>query len=405
MLRVGAARAAGTRRAGFGCGTAIVVAVLVFLCVSLLSAAVFAISSERGAGASTPFIPRQPGAIPWDGRSRLNILLLGSTPASRSGVMIVLSYEPAARSLSILSLPDNLWVTIPGAGQDRLSHAYDAGGGRMALLVAQSVLHVQIPYYAFLPSHAFAQLIDFLGGVSLQSSSQSGVVQAATAHRNGDQALSYIEPVDTSEASEIDSMSRARRLLVAAMQSARQPSIVFQIPTIVTTLGGSIPTNFPYDQVPALVRTVLAVPASHIHMDQLSERNNAVSGYRGDSGFVLLPDWQHIRLLAQRDLGDPGTNDASPVEVLNGAGVDGAASSLALWLRQAHVRVSSYSTAASASSPRTQVLLSTRARTSDARSADAVSTLLQIPIVRTKAYGGAAVRVLIGRDFQDPTQQ
>jgi hypothetical protein len=88
--------------------------------------------------------------------------------------------------------------------------------------------------------------------------------------------------------------------------------------------------------------------------------------------------------------------------VLNGDGVQGQAASLAQWLRQAGMQVTFVGSAPSYSYAQTEIVVGDpRAQAS----AQTVATLLQTPIVRGRNSGGAPVVVIIGRDFQDPTQQ
>ncbi|GAC1467037.1 MAG: LCP family protein [Chloroflexota bacterium] len=393
-------RVRGTRRAGMGCGAALIVGVVVVLCVSVVSAAVFALSPTHSSGLSTPFIPRQPGAIPWNGRTHLNILMMGGPSAD---IMMIVSYDPVQRSLQLFSMPGNVWMTIPGVGQTRISQAYVNGGGRLALLVAQTVVHVPIPYYVFLNDHAFSQVVDALGGLSVPGVTGNSRVSH---HLTGGVAAAYISMRRESRSSEIERMQRAQQVVLAALRSASQPSVIFKIPTIVNALGGSIPTNFPYDEVPALVHAATQVPQSRVQFNGLNYANGAVSDYAGDGGHVLLPDWQHIGRVSRRDLFRPSDVNGATVSVVNGGGVIGQASNVAGWLRQAGLHVTGYASAGSFAHPRTEVQISRSAPPSTVRVARTVATLLQVPLTshgRQRATG--EVEVLLGRDFVDPTQQ
>ena len=399
-------RAKRTRRAGLGCGTALFMGAVIFLCVSLVSAAVFALSANHSSSISASFIPRQPGAVRWDGHDRLTMLLMMSAGSSQANIAMVMSFDPTSRSLRLLSLPGNLWVTIPGNDQGQLSQVYADGGPHLALLVAQSVLHVPIPYYAFVDARALSRLIDALGGVALPGSAPASGKGRGSDRLSGAAALAYLHFNGGTNADEMARMQRSQRLVVAMQRAALQPSVIFQIPTIVNSLGGSIPTNFPYDQVPDLAHSLLVLPSSHIQTDQLGFANNTVTDYVGDSQHVLLPDRQHIRVLAQREVGDPHLRTTVSVRVLNGAGISGQASNLALWLRESGLRVDGYASAGSFGYAHTQVVLAPHASSAAERTASAVATFLQVPLVTGSVQtGGALVSVIIGRDFLDPTQQ
>ncbi|MCD6576813.1 MAG: LCP family protein, partial [Anaerolineaceae bacterium] len=70
----------------------------------------------------------------WDGKSRVTMLLLGldyndwragETP--HSDTMILLSLDPITNTASILSIPRDLWVNIPGFDYGRINEAYFNG--------------------------------------------------------------------------------------------------------------------------------------------------------------------------------------------------------------------------------------------------------------------------------------
>jgi LCP family protein required for cell wall assembly len=111
----------------------------------------------------------------------VTVLLLGTdrrpgeevTP--RSDAILLVRVDPERRRVAVLSLPRDLWVSIPGHGQNRLNAAYLWGerdgppGGGMALtraVVAQT-LGVPVDYAAAVDFRGFAALVDTVGGVTV----------------------------------------------------------------------------------------------------------------------------------------------------------------------------------------------------------------------------------------------
>ena len=64
----------------------------------------------------------------WDKKERVNILLLGldtrEEDNTRSDTMIVVSIDPANKTVGMMSIPRDLWVSIPGFGENRINAAY-----------------------------------------------------------------------------------------------------------------------------------------------------------------------------------------------------------------------------------------------------------------------------------------
>ena len=418
-VRVSTQRAGRAYRSGIGCSTALITGVVVFLAVSLVAAALF-IASPANSNGRAPFLQAQPGSLAWDGHERLTVLLIGADgrpgQGSHSRSLTVASFDSTAHSLTILSIPSALWVNIPGFGSTQLSEAYADGGPRLTLLVVESVLHVPIPYYAVLGPDGFAQLVDALGGITInvpfnmndrryalnRRSFPSTRIPKGLQHMDGATALDYVRMPQPDAAFDVGMMQRQQQVLLALKQQALQPQTFFQIPAIVNSMGSSLATNFPYDSVQPLAHALLSVRPSHIHQAMLDTQNHTVTPY----GNVLLPDWQHIRSIALH-LFPPGRlSTGGDVEVLNGAGLQGQASRLADWLRQAGISVRGFSSATSFNYAHTQVLIKHGASKASMAVARAVAALLQVPIVSGAVIpSNAPIVVMIGHDFQDPSQQ
>src|SRR6202022_451146 len=99
----------------------------------------------------------------WTGTDRINILVLGidkrddePVAGTRSDTMIVLSIDPVSKSAALVSLPRDMWVSIPGCtaregcsgGQQRINVAHAVGGPDMARQTVTADFGVPISFYA-----------------------------------------------------------------------------------------------------------------------------------------------------------------------------------------------------------------------------------------------------------------
>lgn len=113
-----------------------------------------------------------------------NILLLGNDVAwpqgGRTDSLIIVSINSQTKTASMLSLPRDLYVYIPGWKMDRINLAlphghgsgYPGGGGA---LVKDTILYnfgIPIDYYARVGFDGFKQIVDTLGGVEIAVSCQ-----------------------------------------------------------------------------------------------------------------------------------------------------------------------------------------------------------------------------------------
>jgi LCP family protein required for cell wall assembly len=111
----------------------------------------------------------------------VTVLLLGSDrrpgerAIPRTDAMIVVRVDPAAGRVAMLSLPRDLWVPIPGHGENRISNAYLWGeregppGAGLALAGAtvSGLLGLPIDHIALVDLDGFAGLVDAVGGVTV----------------------------------------------------------------------------------------------------------------------------------------------------------------------------------------------------------------------------------------------
>lgn len=106
---------------------------------------------------TTPFFPEA------------NIMLLGVDNAfgHRSDTIMVLHTNPGNKSASLISIPRDTLAVLPGRGLDKVNHAYAYGGIDLARQTLEKLLSIKIPYYIVVNLAGITNLIDELGGVTI----------------------------------------------------------------------------------------------------------------------------------------------------------------------------------------------------------------------------------------------
>ncbi len=102
----------------------------------------------------------------------MNILLLGIDHAGpgdpgRSDSQILVRLDPQAKTISMLSLPRDLYSDIPGVGYNKLNAAYSYGGVKLAVKTFSDITGLPINHFVRIDFSGFWQVIDVLGGVYL----------------------------------------------------------------------------------------------------------------------------------------------------------------------------------------------------------------------------------------------
>ena len=109
------------------------------------------------------------------------ILLLGidqradESGPTRSDSMILLGSQAESSGAALLSIPRDLWVNIPGVGDQRINTAlffgYDpddaSAGPRLATRTVQQELRRPVDRYLLLDFATFVRVVDALGGIEV----------------------------------------------------------------------------------------------------------------------------------------------------------------------------------------------------------------------------------------------
>jgi polyisoprenyl-teichoic acid--peptidoglycan teichoic acid transferase len=85
---------------------------------------------------------------------------------TRSDTIMVLRRDRATGAASLLSIPRDLWVDIPGHGTSRINSAYNNGPAVLVQTV-QSALGIPVHHYVEVDFSGFKSLVDSIGGVQI----------------------------------------------------------------------------------------------------------------------------------------------------------------------------------------------------------------------------------------------
>ncbi len=140
--------------------------------------------------------------------SAMNLLILGSDrregeegEPSRSDTIILVHVDPDQDYLSVLSLPRDLRVDVPGYGLNKINYAFAAGGAALTIQTVEQLTGVDINHYLEVDFNAFCDITDALGGVYVDVDQRYyndnptyELINLAPGYQllNGDDALDYV---------------------------------------------------------------------------------------------------------------------------------------------------------------------------------------------------------------------
>lgn len=261
---------------------------------------------------------------PWDGKERFTILLMGidrrpgeSGTAFRTDTLIILSIDPATRTVGMLSVPRDLFVSIPPGsvvgdyGLQRINAAYVIGenvrpgsGPKLAMQTVQYNLGMRINSYLLVDFQAVIAIVDAVGGIDIDVARPINdplypnmnygysplYIPAGHIHMDGQLALKYARSRHGS-----DDLDRARRqqqvieaLRAKALQINNIPLLAAHALDLWESMSNNLRSDLTFDQLVQLGLYLKDIPPGSIHHGVLDYKYATPITWQGMS--VLVPN-------------------------------------------------------------------------------------------------------------------
>jgi len=188
--------------------------------------------------------------------NQMNILLLGCDDFAPNGfrtdVIMLLSLNPQHHSISLVSFPRDLYVTIPGYWSNRINTAWQLGGFDLLADTFEVNFGIHPDYYMMVNYNGFRDVVNSLDGIDvvvtqeLQDScgiNSSGwcIIKPGTLHMDGDMALWYSRSRLTT--SDFDRNRRAQEVVKAIFTKAMNLNILPKVPELYLAYREYVDTN------------------------------------------------------------------------------------------------------------------------------------------------------------------
>jgi LCP family protein required for cell wall assembly len=277
-------------------------------------------------GAVPTPLPGQPSptAIPmvegYREDERITILMMGidRRPGepfiSRTDTMMLVSIHPEKKTVSLLSIPRDLYVVIPGRGRDRINTAFvygaagnnPAGGAALAMQTVEYNLGVPIDHYLMVDFNAFIRAVDAIGGITVEvpydvydptyPDMNYGYdplyIPAGTHHFDGQTALKYART--RHQDNDFYRAHRQQQVLLAIRSQVLNmgpAALLSQAPFLLNQFDEGIRTDLSQAQIIQLANVAKDVSADNIQNAVLDHNyvvNHTTNG--GASVLVLIND-------------------------------------------------------------------------------------------------------------------
>jgi LCP family protein required for cell wall assembly len=337
-------------------------------------------SPEGTAATGTP-LPTLP---PWDGKERLNVLLIGSDqrPGDTSfntDTLIVVSVEPETGEVAMFQVPrDMVDVPVPANARGvwgsvyrgKINSWYTANRNRTDLWPGKSasarglnsvkallgeLYGLDIRHYALVNFQGFRKVVNAMGGVQVnvqipvaesQFPTSDGkltriYIPAGPQHMTGTEALRYARSRHRAAGGDFDRGRRQQRVLLSLREQMNPQAIIANLPQLVDALKDSVKTDIKTGDLPKLLALAGGVDTKNIRSFVFAPSYYAQEFLTSPRGYIITPNVSRIRkavdqafrvtpeLLARRERLE---SEGASVWVLNGSGRAGLETSSAEFL-------------------------------------------------------------------------
>ncbi|MDD2511509.1 MAG: LCP family protein, partial [Syntrophomonas sp.] len=184
---------------------------------------------------------------------RTKILVLGvdarpGEKKSRSDTMILVTIDPQLDKAAIVSIPRDTRVELKGGAVDKICAVNYLGGPKYAVEVVEKLMDTKIDYYVEMDFKGFKEIIDTLGGVTINvpqrmyKPTEDIDLYPGTQKLNGRQALGFVRFRDYNMG-DIQRTAAQQEFLKALAGEILKPKTLTKLPTLVRQLDKYMDTD------------------------------------------------------------------------------------------------------------------------------------------------------------------
>ncbi|WP_019631537.1 LCP family protein [Actinomadura atramentaria] len=154
----------------------------------------------------------------------------GRATGRRTDSMMLLHYGSGGTTL--VSLPRDSYLPIPGHGSNKLNAAFSIGGPKLLVRTVEQATHVHIDHYAEIGFSGFVGVVDSVGGVNIcvkqrmKDPKAKIDLQPGCQNLKGSDALGYVRSRAYARA-DLERVEKQRQFFGALMKKATGPSVLF----------------------------------------------------------------------------------------------------------------------------------------------------------------------------------
>lgn len=325
----------------------------------------------------------KPTQLKGEGDGRINFLLLGYGGEGHSGSYLtdtiqVVSIDPEEHHTAMLSIPRDLYVKMPGSnGYSKINEVYVQGMNQKKCVASKTkkcpddeqknaaaaytkdtigdLLDIDIHYYAMVDFNGFKQIIDAVGGITVnvekdlvdfqypnekETGYETFKVKAGTQTMDGKTALKYSRSRHST--SDFDRAKRQQQVMVATKDKVMSSQTLMnpkKLAEVFSALGTHLRTDLQLSEMEKLLTMAKDFDSNNVATKVLDNSKDSVliSGTSPSGQYILKPknnDYSLIAAFAHELFTDVYIKkEAATIELQNGTTKSSLATNTATLLK------------------------------------------------------------------------
>ena len=215
--------------------------------------------------------------------------------------LMLVSYDPATNSVQMISIPRDSasfplyfgshatapsWLRINSIPTNVTKHGINGSPDSPYMTLVNEISYlvgIQIDYYAAMDLGGFVKLIDMVGGIDVVNpapindpnydwldSHYGFQLTVGPHHLDGKNALAYVRSRKSAGDNDFGRSSRQQEVLISLLHKMAQPAQILNLPTVLSTLGSTVTTTFPANQVADYIAIGQGIPDGNFQQVLLS---------------------------------------------------------------------------------------------------------------------------------------
>ena len=222
----------------------------------------------------------------FPGQQAITLLVMGSdenrddkkrisTKITRSDTIMLTRFNFATKQISVLSIPRDTLVHIPGHGRHKINAAHAIGGSDLTMATIRDWIGVPTDRWVSINYKGFKQAVDALGGISIDVPKKLDYddnwgdlhvhLNPGVQTLNGEQALGFVRIRKCD--SDFGRIERQQQFMHSLKLKLANPTTYAKAPDVLNAIMSNVRSDMDYGQMLSLANWSRSIPNANIHME------------------------------------------------------------------------------------------------------------------------------------------